>query len=129
MKLENIAQSNIKTFFLFSVSSASLLGLKLLFLWVFELFYSAKMAYAISHFFIFFFAYALHCKVTFKNEYSWKSFVNFFKAVILIKLADYFLFIILLNFYSNSVVVAIFVTILIFLARYLALQLYVFCKK
>ena len=121
-KLGNTARQQYKIVFNFGVASVVILGIKLLLLWLFEYYFSARVAYAISHVVVFFISYAAHCKYTFKKNFTWRSLREFAKAVVFIKLIDYLSFSLILIYYSNSLAVAATVTLVIFAIRYFSIS-------
>ena len=67
-----------------------------------------------------------HCKFTFEENYSVKNFMMFTKAVVLIKLVDYGAFYWLIDYFEDSLLLALAITMAIFIVRYVSTFLGVF---
>ena len=112
-------RARLARFFLANIGN---LSIKLGTLWALDDMLDPRSAYAIGHLVVFLTSYASHCKFTFEENYSVKNFMMFTKAVVLIKLVDYGAFYWLIDYFEDSLLLALAITMAIFIVRYVLLS-------
>ena len=112
-------RARLARFFLANIGN---LSIKLGTLWALDGMLDPRSAYAIGHLVVFLTSYASHCKFTFEENYSVKNFMMFTKAVVLIKLVDYGAFYWLIDYFEDSLLLALAITMAIFIVRYVLLS-------
>jgi len=112
-------RARLARFFLANIGN---LSIKLGTLWALDGMLDPRYAYAIGHLVVFLTSYASHCKFTFEENYSVKNFMMFTKAVVLIKLVDYGAFYWLIDYFEDSLLLALAITMAIFIVRYVLLS-------
>ena len=106
----------------FFLANTGNLSIKLGTLWALDGILDPRAAYAIGHLVVFLTSYASHCKFTFEENYTVKNFIMFAKAVVLIKLLDYGSFYLLVDYFEDSFLLALAITMVIFIIRYVLLS-------
>lgn len=106
----------------FAFSSLCVLSVKIGLLWILGRYTSPRIAYGLTHIFIFLLSYLLHSVYTFRMNLDSRGLLSFFKAVFIIKLLDYTLFAVFITFVPDSVLLAVVVTLVTFIARYFILH-------
>jgi len=119
-------RARLTRFFLANVGN---LSIKLGTLWALDDILDPRSAYAVGHLVVFLTSYASHCKFTFEENYTLKNFMMFTKAVALIKLLDYGTFYLLIDYFEDSFLLALAITIAIFIIRYVVLSWVFLYKK
>ena len=110
-------------FIKFFFSSSLVLLIKITFFSILEFRFNAEISYFLTHIIIVFISYFLHCKFTFKSNYSFESLIKFITSVFLFKFFDYLIFIILFNSLSiDSILLILIVSIIIFIFRFLLIK-------
>lgn len=112
-------RARLARFFLANIGN---LSIKLGTLWALDGMLDPRSAYAIGHLVVFLTSYASHCKFTFEENYSVKNFMMFTKAVVLVKLVDYGAFYWLIDYFEDSLLLALAITMVIFIVRYVLLS-------
>ena len=112
-------RARLARFFLANIGN---LSIKLGTLWALDGMLDPRSAYAIGHLVVFLTSYASHCKFTFEENYSVKNFMMFTKAVVLVKLVDYGAFYWLIDYFEDSLLLALAITMAIFIVRYVLLS-------
>ena len=103
------------------MANAGNLFLKLGTLWIFDGILDPRFAYAVAHSLVFFTSYVSHCRYTFDKNFSVRNFYMFTKAVVLIKSLDYGVFYFFVDYVENSISLALAITLVIVVIRYLML--------
>jgi hypothetical protein len=121
--------SNFKKVKFFCVCGVLFLA-KILLTWFFSLFSSVfYISYLLTHIFLFFLSFFFHTRITFNSGIKLNKFFLFLKAVLFLKLLDYFFVNVGVYVFDQHYVYSIVImTAIIFVLRYFLFDKYVFKK-
>ncbi len=119
-----MSRATLIQFIRYGTSCAIALGAKLGVMWLCLKLFNPFLSYLLVQVFIFFFSYAMHIKVSFKDsKHSSKTLLKYFHTVIGFKILDYIVFSGIFVYFEIDALLAVFITSLAILCiRFVAVR-------
>jgi len=97
----------------FGLSSAGTMAVKVALTWLFAHRLEEHLSYFLTHVLIFFWSYYSHLRFTFDEPHSGRRMWDYFKAVLLLKIADFVLFSLILKVSENELSLSVLIASLV----------------
>jgi putative flippase GtrA len=99
--------------FRFGLSSVGTMAVKVALTWLFAHRLEEHVAYFVTHVLIFFWSYYSHLRFTFNEPHTGRRMWEYFKAVLLLKIADFVLFSLILKVSENELSLSVLIASLV----------------